>query len=74
MAAIDIVRSRERGVMRYNELRRALRLTPAQSFEDITSGLACHTWAQCISYAKDKGVTKRWPKARAKIVFTALLA
>ncbi|GAQ80091.1 hypothetical protein KFL_000460035 [Klebsormidium nitens] len=36
MAAIDIVRDRERGVLRYNALRRALRLTPITTFEDLT--------------------------------------
>jgi hypothetical protein len=36
LAAIDIFRSRELGVPRYNELRRLLHLKPAESFEALT--------------------------------------
>lgn len=36
LAAVDILRSRELGVPRYNELRRQLHLPPAQSFEALT--------------------------------------
>jgi hypothetical protein len=36
LAAIDILRSRERGVPRYNEFRRLLRLPEARSFDDLT--------------------------------------
>ena len=36
LATIDILRSRERGVPRYNEFRRLLHLTPAATFEDLT--------------------------------------
>ena len=36
LAAIDILRDRERGVPRYNRMRRLLRMPPAQSFADIT--------------------------------------
>ncbi|MCV7400384.1 peroxidase [Mycobacterium fragae] len=36
LAAIDILRARERGVPRYNEFRRLLRLKPASSFEELT--------------------------------------
>lgn len=36
LAAVDIMRSRERGVRRYNEFRRQLHLKPAASFEDLT--------------------------------------
>ena len=35
MAAVDILRDRERGVPRYNEFRRAFRLAPAHRFEDF---------------------------------------
>jgi hypothetical protein len=38
LAAVDILRSRERGVPRYNEFRRQLRLQPATRFEDISAG------------------------------------
>lgn len=36
MAAVDILRARERGVPRYNEFRRQLGLNPISSFEDLT--------------------------------------
>ena len=36
LAAVDIIRTRERGVRRYNEFRRQLHLKPASSFEDLT--------------------------------------
>lgn len=36
MAAVDVLRDRERGVPRYNEMRRSLGLTPIKSFEDLT--------------------------------------
>jgi hypothetical protein len=36
LAAVDILRSRERGVPRYNQFRRLLQLPPAESFEDLT--------------------------------------
>ncbi|MBD3658285.1 peroxidase family protein [Marinobacter sp.] len=37
MAAIDILRDRERGVPRYNEFRRQIGLKPITKFEDLTS-------------------------------------
>lgn len=36
LAAVEILRDRERGVPRYNEFRKLLRLTPVQSFEELT--------------------------------------
>jgi hypothetical protein len=36
LAAIDVLRVRERGVPRYNEFRRLFRLKPASSFEELT--------------------------------------
>ncbi len=36
LAAVDILRSREMGVPRYNEMRRLLHLKPADSFETLT--------------------------------------
>jgi hypothetical protein len=36
MAAVDILRARERGVPHYNEFRRQLGLNPIRSFEDLT--------------------------------------
>jgi len=43
LAAIDILRVRERGVPRYNQFRRLLQLTPAGSFEELTDNPA---WAE----------------------------
>jgi Animal haem peroxidase len=37
MAAVDVLRDRERGVPRYNEMRRNLGLNPIKSFEDLTN-------------------------------------
>ncbi len=36
LAAIDILRDRERGIPRYNQFRRLLRLKPASTFEELT--------------------------------------
>ncbi|MBD1999279.1 catalase [Leptolyngbya sp. FACHB-541] len=36
LAAVDILRDRERGVPRYNEFRKLLRLTPIKSFDQLT--------------------------------------
>ena len=36
LAAVDILRDRERGVPRYNEFRRLLRKPPARSFDELT--------------------------------------
>jgi hypothetical protein len=43
LAAIDIMRIRERGVPRYNQFRRLLHLKPASSFEELTDN---PTWAE----------------------------
>jgi Animal haem peroxidase len=40
LAAVDILRSRERGVPRYNRFRRLLNLPEARSFEDLTKDAA----------------------------------
>jgi len=37
MAAVDILRARERGVPRYNEFRRQLGLNPIRTWEDLTT-------------------------------------
>ncbi|CAN5159494.1 peroxidase family protein [soil metagenome] len=42
LAAIDILRARERGVPRYNDFRRLVHLEPAASFDDLTDDPA---WA-----------------------------
>ena len=36
LAAVDVLRDRERGVPRYNEFRRLLRKPPAKSFDELT--------------------------------------
>lgn len=38
MGTVDLLRDRERGVPRYNQFRRLLRMPPAKTFEDITGG------------------------------------
>ena len=38
LIAVDLLRSRERGVPRYNEFRRQLRLRPAATFDEISGG------------------------------------
>jgi heme peroxidase len=43
LAAIDVLRVRERGVPRYNEFRKLFRLKPASSFEELTDN---PTWAE----------------------------
>lgn len=40
MGAVDILRARERGTPRYNELRRLIGLQPIASFEDLTDDAA----------------------------------
>ncbi|MGH2751690.1 MAG: peroxidase family protein [Actinomycetota bacterium] len=40
LAAVDIMRTRERGVPRYNEFRRLWHLKPAESFEELTQDAA----------------------------------
>jgi hypothetical protein len=37
LAAVDIIRDRERGVPRYNEFRRQIGLNPIKQFEDLTT-------------------------------------
>ncbi len=37
LAAVDILRSRERGVPRYNDFRRLFHLAPAETFEDFST-------------------------------------
>jgi hypothetical protein len=45
LGAVDILRSRELGVPRYNEFRRLLHLEPAASFDDLTDN---REWAEEI--------------------------
>src|SRR5207237_4356487 len=43
LASIDILRTRERGVPRYNEFRRLFHLNPVSSFEELTDN---PVWAE----------------------------
>lgn len=43
LAALDVMRDRERGVPRYNEFRRQLHLNPAATFDELTDN---PTWAR----------------------------
>jgi hypothetical protein len=43
LAALDVLRIRERGVPRYNEFRRLFHLKPARTFEELTPNA---TWAE----------------------------
>jgi hypothetical protein len=38
LAAVDVIRDRERGIPRYNAFRRMLRMRPARTFEELTGG------------------------------------
>ncbi len=38
LAAVDVIRDRERGIPRYNDFRRMLRMRPVRSFEELTGG------------------------------------
>jgi hypothetical protein len=38
LAAVDVIRDRERGVPRYNDFRRMLRMRPVGSFRELTGG------------------------------------
>ncbi|TGB39446.1 peroxidase family protein [Mycolicibacterium peregrinum] len=53
MIATDILRSRERGVPRYNDFRRALRLNPVTSFDQISAGDASTAAVMAEIYGGD---------------------
>ena len=55
LAAIDIVRDRERGVPRYNRFRRLLHMRPVKSFQEITRNAE---WAQQLEKAYGGDVDK----------------
>jgi hypothetical protein len=55
LAATDILRVRERGVPRYNQFRRLLRLKPAGSFEDLTDNPA---WQEEIRDVYDNKIER----------------
>jgi hypothetical protein len=48
VAAIDILRDRERGVPRYNEFRRLLRIAPVKSFKQLT-GVPRFKWFNSLT-------------------------
>lgn len=47
MAATDIYRDRERGILRYNEFRRQLRMNPVTSWHELAGGDAVR-FAHCL--------------------------
>lgn len=55
LAALDIMRDRERGVPRYNQFRRLLHLAPARTFEELTDNAA---WAAELRDLYDDDVEK----------------
>jgi hypothetical protein len=55
LAAVDILRDRERGVPRYNEFRRLLRKEPVTSFEELTDN---PQWAEEIGRVYNNDIEK----------------
>jgi hypothetical protein len=55
LAAIDVMRDRERGVPRYNQFRRLLRLAPASSFEALTAN---RVWAEELRAVYDDDIER----------------
>ena len=55
LAATDIVRTRERGVPRYNEFRRLFHLEPVKSFEELTDNAE---WAEEIRRVYDGDIER----------------
>jgi hypothetical protein len=55
LAAVDILRDRERGLPRYNEFRRLLRKEPVKSFEELTDN---PVWAEEIRSVYNSDIEK----------------
>jgi hypothetical protein len=55
LAAVDIMRDRERGVPRYNRFRRLIGMEPVKSFDDLTNN---PTWAQEIRRVYDNDLER----------------
>jgi hypothetical protein len=55
LAAIDILRTRERGVPRYNDFRRLFHLKPAETFEELTDN---RDWAEELRRVYDGDVER----------------
>jgi len=55
LAAIDIMRSRERGVPRYNRFRRLLHRPPVKTFDELTSN---RTWAEELRRVYDGDIER----------------
>jgi hypothetical protein len=55
LAAVDIMRDRERGVPRYNEFRRLLHMPPAESFEALTTNAQ---WARELREVYDDDIDR----------------
>lgn len=58
MGAVDILRDRERGVPRYNELRRQFNLMPLDSIDELTDDLAIREQLK-RTYGHDAGAIER---------------
>ncbi|NRA67229.1 MAG: peroxidase [Pseudobacteriovorax sp.] len=54
LAAVDIIRDRERGIPRYNEFRKAIRLKPLDDFEDLYKRFPTDTLTPEQEYAVAK--------------------
>ena len=53
LAAVDILRDRERGVPRFNEFRRLIHMPPARSFEQLTDN---RKWAEQLRRVYDNNI------------------
>ncbi len=58
MGAVDIVRARERGVPRYNQFRRQLRLKPIRSFDDLSDDVDVRAKLKSVYGDKPEDVEK----------------
>jgi hypothetical protein len=58
MGAVDVLRDRERGIPRYNEFRRQLRLVPLTAIEELTSDPELITALKDV-YGYDAGAIER---------------
>lgn len=60
VAAVDILRDRERGMPRYNEFRRLLRIAPVKSFKQLT-GVPRFRWFSSLTKSEIEE-RKQWAK------------
>ena len=55
LAAVDVLRDRERGVPRYNDFRKAMHMKPVESFEELTED---ETWREEIRKVYDNDINR----------------